>query len=129
MAVSSKYIPDDLTQYFEMLKTIDEGEDLLARLLENSTDGSLKEEIEFMKRSLADRNQELSDKECAAWILLKSIEDDLRAYVCAALHYICGYSWQEVQEITNWGKSEEAVKGCVYRALRKAYQPGKSEKG
>ena len=47
MAVSSKYIPDDLTQYFEMLKTIDEGEDLLARLLESSADGSLKEEIDF----------------------------------------------------------------------------------
>ena len=106
-------IPALLTQRYELILALDKARDLRHALRASGIAGK---EMQFVTEKIQSLEAELSETEAEAQALIDRI-DNAEAKIYTTMHFDTGYPWAEIAEI--FGKAEEAVKACAYRALHR----------
>ena len=107
-------IPPALTLRYDRLRELQTAQDLLDSV---HAAGIIGQEEQFLSDKIRDLERELDETDAETQRLIDQLTE-MSPRLFAGLHFQAGYPWAEIAGIFNL--SEDAVKSCVYRALRRA---------
>ena len=111
-------VPKCLTEYRDIIRTLSELEAYRQSFEKKPKEFALAMEIKFLDDQIDDLNHKLDLLEKKSSRIYKLLQkQDVRAHFLAKLNFHCGYKWEEIAEMCG-EESVDALKACVYRALR-----------
>lgn len=117
MSKKLPYIPDILTERFEMLQELETDK----QIAKSFAKGAQQAEIDFVNARISELERALSESEAEAAELISKIKEiDFIAFTAAYQRFMHGWTWKEVA--SGHGLTGDCIRARFYKAAKALHQ-------